>query len=895
MLDWVRDHKWSVGDILALLALVVAVVGLVAAPGRRAIGRWWRAGMLRAGRPQHRYASWFVKTWGVYDNPYLEDKEDLDLTRTFVSLSFHDPDADREVRAVATHVLADRAAGNMVIEGDPGSGKSTLLKAYGVGVLRPRPGVHRPRPASVDLPFLVQLRKFSRYLEHSGGLADYLVSEILVSGAGMDPDEAGRFLAYLLERGQVVVMLDGLDEVTDDRQQAVLEAVYRFTKDSNRDRPTYLARIIVTCRKQNFRELREQWIGPIADRVCTLAPLRNSEVFSYLNALRSKFKTADGPESFLQAVRASGTLDLHRTPLVLAMSVGLYARKDYYEIPSSIAELYQTMIKEMLDRHRFKRDPVGNALRFPVGDKYRLLREFALASAREPAGFDEFEKTALVRFAEQLAPHLDSLAEPRALVDEIVDRSGLLSDVVEGRRFIFGHRSIQEHLVAEELRLLPDGADVLVGRATDAQWRQVILFYTAGLEQRSANDFLPRLSAVDPALAGHCLGRAKASDGVATAILDRLTPDGDEQHLSALIAATISPRASVQEMAVHRLATTLTDPTVDLRALRDDIDGLLPLLSALAGTNAARIAGLVPRVISRAPDDPRLVEPLWRCLTAPGIEAQPECATLISRLLTLVMDPDGFAELIRLDPYERAFLTPAIRGLAYPFTDGLPVTSNLVTLLAWAEYLKVTPPEPNRFYEARAAGRLGRVERDRARSVSFSLFWPGRVGSVVGSLAALAGTVAVLAIDWRVLVRPFGWWSLLLHIGLAGVAFGVFVALGTWTDNTAKGSWPRRYFGVPELAESGHWLRVTEGWNLSDVVSIIVFLGALPLTYAVALAPVASWSLAAHVALATLGPLLLYWLPLMSLCSRAVRFHPYRPNPCIDMYDDPRSRHWLVP
>ena len=34
-----------------------------------------------------------------------------------------------------------------------------------------------------------------------------------------------------------------------------------------------------------------------------------------LNKLRPKFRAVGGPESFIQGVRASGTLDLHRVPL----------------------------------------------------------------------------------------------------------------------------------------------------------------------------------------------------------------------------------------------------------------------------------------------------------------------------------------------------------------------------------------------------------------------------------------------------------------------------------------------------------------------------------------------------------------------------------------------------
>lgn len=288
----------------------------------------------------------------------------------------------------------------------------------------------------------------------------------------MAPDDAVAFLQYALTEGRALVMLDGLDEVTVDRYPAVPEAVHKFTRDRNPLRPTHQARVIVTCRRQNFLSLREESVPVIAKTVCTLAPLRNSEIFNYLDKLRTKFRTSGGPESFFQAVRASGTFDLHRVPLILAMSVGLYARKDFFEIPNSIAKLYRSMIEEMLDRQRFKRDPGGNALAFQVDDKYRFLREFALHSAARPDGFDDFGRKDLITFARALAPRLNAVTDPDAFVNEISERSGLLSPVSETGLYVFAHRSIQEHLAAEELRLIPDGGTTLVTRAADPEWRQ---------------------------------------------------------------------------------------------------------------------------------------------------------------------------------------------------------------------------------------------------------------------------------------------------------------------------------------------------------------------------------------------------------------------------------------
>lgn len=901
MFERLRHHTWSTGDILALIGIVATILVAIVGPARHWVARLVRDGMLRVGRPEHRYASWFIAKWGQYENPYLADTENLDLSTTFVSLAFRERDGDQEVRSAAIKVLADRKAGNLVIEGAPGSGKSTLLKAYGVGILKSKRRSPLLRKRSTDIPFFVQLRKFARTLDRTdAALADYLIDDILVSGCGMTPAAATEFLLYALQEGRALVMLDGLDEVGTDRYPALLEAVHRFLSDHSPLQPTHRARIIVTCRRQNFLSLRDQWVPVIARQVCTLAPLRNSEIFSYLHKLRSKFKSADGPEDFFQAVRASGTLDLHRVPLILAMSVGLYARKDYYEIPNSIAKLYQTMIEEMLDRQRFKRDPGGSLVTFQVDDKYRFLREFALHTALSADGFNDFQRKNLNVLADELAPRLNAVTEPAVFVNEIVQRSGLLTDVSEAGRYVFAHRSIHEYLAAEELQLLPGGAAMLDERANDPEWRQVILFYATARDQRSADDFLAKLSRRNGTLAAHCLGGAKASDEVAAAILDSLGGVPEQLLLPALVAATMSPRQSVQEMAVRRLETELSRSIGSISsAFSTDVDGMLPLLNSLVGSNTARIAALVPTIVASVPDDPRLVEPLWRCLTAPEIEKLPACNKIVERLLTIAMDPDGLTELQGQEPYTRPFLTGPLRLEAYPFSSAVDPTSNLVTLLAWAEHLNVMPARPNRFFEAKKAGRLRRLESDRRRTVSFSLFWPARIYTAVGTLLALAGAAAVIATEPRMLLQPVGWWSPLLSVGAAVTSFAIFLYISLLGEKFPEASRFRPYLASETpMGVGGHIGEVFARFGTSGEVhhgSAFAALLTGPLAFTVAITHVATLPVVTYLSIAVGAPLLLFWFPALDFCARTTRFYLYRPSPYVDAYDDPQSKLWLSP
>jgi hypothetical protein len=77
----------------------------------------------------------------------------------------------------------------------------------------------------------------------------------------------------------------------------------------------------------------------------------------------------------------------------------------------------------------------------------------------------------------------------------------------------------------------------------------------------------------------------------------------------------------------------------------------------MASTNAADIVAIMPPVLSRLPDDPRLVAPLWKCLGADGVERHlDECEEIVGRLLSLVTNEDSFAELALQDRRDRSFL-----------------------------------------------------------------------------------------------------------------------------------------------------------------------------------------------------------------------------------------------
>ena len=586
----------------------------------------------------------------------------------------------------------------------------------------------------------------------------------------MRADLAESFFRRALQRQQCLILLDGLDEVTAQHYSAVLHEIHRFMHNKSPEMTSSAARMVITCRRQNFMTIQDEWVGPIVAQSYRLAPFRNAEIYHYLDNIRAAFRRPNGPEDFMVALRNSGTLELHRTPLVLAMSVGVFAKKDYYEIPHAISELYRLIVSEMLDRHRFKDDPLGSANRFRVRDKYTFLRGFAHQAATGSIGFDEFRRRDLVTAAAATAEHLEALPAERVdeFIGEILERSGLLSPV-DGQRYVFAHRSIQEHLVAEEL-LLRDvsGAELAMDRSADGDWRQVVLLYAAAADQQPARRVPRRPGGPGPRPGRALPGQGDAPDRIAIGILDRLGQEVRNQSavaidLSALLAATSSPRLVVQRAAIdaacEALNVLIAKRADVIGALGGDLHAVGRVLNAIADANSTQVASLLPALIALVPDDPVLVEPLWRCLATDGIEQNPARYAIVDRLVTLVMDPDCLATLQDLEPHTRPSITAKLREKVYPFEQHSR-SSNLVTLLASMDSLGVDVARPNRYLQALSADPKALVGVARAHKRFGANGAPGfamRTWYVafVGYLATVAGAAWVLV--ERPIEPPHGW------------------------------------------------------------------------------------------------------------------------------------------
>lgn len=148
----------------------------------------------------------------------------------------------------------------ILLTGVPGSGKSTLLHVLALHMARACMARDKRKQAEhliritqaqdwhePQLPLLIDLKSFAEQFPEKrppGGDAAHYLSHYLASQT-LFSLEAQKRLGMLLERGEVLLLLDGLDQVPDDKWDAVRSFI--MTLDGLPER----ARILITCRTRD--------------------------------------------------------------------------------------------------------------------------------------------------------------------------------------------------------------------------------------------------------------------------------------------------------------------------------------------------------------------------------------------------------------------------------------------------------------------------------------------------------------------------------------------------------------------------------------------------------------------------------------------------------------------
>ena len=418
----------------------------------------------------------------------------------------------------------------LMIVGPPGSGKSMLLKNLAFNYAQ---GQFMSLPDQ-PIPILLELH----YLSEK---PDLTMTQHLALALGRNRfSHADRFVSQNLTNGTLILLLDGLDEVNSSERTRVVGKIRDFLFE-HRD-----CRVVITCRNAVYKgEFAES-----VDRTLEIVEFSDQQVRSFLASWEPHMPDGRSVEQLMQTLRdRPRIMALARNPLLLTLIAYLYTDTPYV-LPHSRAEFYRQSTDFLLRQWHQERNA------YESRDKQAILQRLALYFM-DSTGEREQDRLSLdfqtvLEQVKLLLPKLNLRQDQdvRPLLNEIVERSGLLLSIDGGQRYQFAHLTLQEYFAAEEML---DDTSGLIGRFLKDRdsWRETVkLWCGLGLDSTALIEIVFQN---DPITAFECLADAKivdqaVSDRILNTFYQRLGEESDDSdsisRAFGAVAADLRPRGA---------------------------------------------------------------------------------------------------------------------------------------------------------------------------------------------------------------------------------------------------------------------------------------------------------------------------------------------------------------
>jgi len=391
----------------------------------------------------------------------------------------------------------------------------------------------------------------------------------------------GPLLAQALQRGTVLLLLDGLDEVRDP---ALRNTVVERVRDCFSAHRAAGNKFVLTSRIVGYREVRPEAEG-LAE--CMLVDFEDEEIAAFVEKWTAAIeKTASGDAALagLEAARERRELleAVHRNPGVrslaanpLLLTILAVMKRQGVTLPERRASLYQTYVETLLQSWNLVRSLAGRSSNdLDLGETLKVLAPLALWMHETSPGVGLVKEWDLHRELERIYRERgsdDPEKATRRFLEDVREHAALLLDR-GGRQYGFIHLTFQEYLAAVALaqkgqQEIGPVVDALAFKVGNPAWHEVSLLtigYLGIVQKRdeAASAVLEALIVRAPGLPGEAVelaGRVVADVGNAG-----VTPACRQFVVDALLATM---RADGVE-ARHRLAagavlTELGDPRFD--------------------------------------------------------------------------------------------------------------------------------------------------------------------------------------------------------------------------------------------------------------------------------------------------------------------------------------------
>lgn len=418
----------------------------------------------------------------------------------------------------------------LVVKGAPGSGKSMLLKYLALSYSEGRLKNLSDRP----VPILLELNR----LNEANLTVEKLEQQLVEACDRHNFPKATRFISQCLKDGRLLLLLDGLDEVSSGVRSSVVRCLKEFLELEKYKK----CRVIITCRTAVYHN---EFVDN-TEETLEIDEFSDQQMRRFLQAWKSEMPPEKSVEQLIQNLRAKPKImALARNPLLLTIIAYLYTDTPFV-LPHSRAEFYTKATDVLLELRDQERN-IPN--QYSGVNKRRVLQHLALY-AQNSTNRQQQDRRSLLdsEVWEQVKQVLPSLnlepKEANSIVDEIVKRSGLLLRIDGGQRYYFPHLTLQEYFVAAALT---DKQAELIKKWQNApsDWLEIVKLW-CGL----ANNSTALIEAVyqqDSLTAFECLADAQeVNQEIAQEIIDYFKTQlrTDESICSAFgsVAADFRPR-----------------------------------------------------------------------------------------------------------------------------------------------------------------------------------------------------------------------------------------------------------------------------------------------------------------------------------------------------------------
>ncbi|MDM8556570.1 NACHT domain-containing protein [Desulfococcaceae bacterium HSG7] len=539
------------------------------------------------------------------------------LEEIFVSLrvsayDIQEDDSLEETSGISFATVLKRYK-QLVILGGPGAGKTTTLSYALLMFAQNRAKMEFDMEDSL-LPIFIPLRRLS--MNNNTILEDLMSEDSQILPKYLLKECPDNYFEKKLKKGQCLLLLDGLDEVTDEKTHRLIAEKINNMAAAYPDN-----RFAVTCRIAGWKDLLSGF------RILETQDFSRDEIHRFVRGWeraiitqseRSKLEF-DIPDKKrfeekwkvhkekvvavgidVQARKLIHAIDSNNRILAIAvnpMLLSLIALVHHNRaiLPKGRTILYAQCIELLIDAWDRTRD-ITSSIEITADQKETILREIAFEFQHK--GKSEDTRESLEQLIQTIAPKIGIGIPAPDLLRDIETRSGMLierSIDVLG----FAHLTLQEYLVASYIQLNPDNY-TLIRKNVDAQeWREVTLLYAGLMDDASplVRDILKTVNIKRLVIAGYCIGDAKQCDkNLTEPIINKLMSlcCRADKHTETVINALAAIASDYKEPAIT-VEQNLSERLIDVIQNGNDINEKIHAITVLG---RARITFALPNLVN---------------------------------------------------------------------------------------------------------------------------------------------------------------------------------------------------------------------------------------------------------------------------------------------------------